>query len=705
MRVRSLLATGLAIGAVSIGLVVVPNVATADPAPNSTPPSSTASTSTAQDSTASVPHVYPTPQHVDVRSGELTIGGTVTEVVGAKTDPSALSVVDQVLRAAGATPTRVSATDATDANDQAHQGDHGGLTVYIGGPSENPATASALRALHAQPPTGLASGGYELAAGTADGHELLALSGVDGIGTFYAAQTLRQLVEATKSGHAVHDIAVRDWPATALRGVIEGFYGPPWSTADRLSQFDFFASTKQNIYVYSPKDDPYLRAQWRDPYPAAQLDVIKQLVTRATADHVRFTYALSPGLSVCYSSDADEQALVTKFESMYAIGVRSFSIPLDDISYTKWNCDADKTKFGTGGAAAGAAQSYLLNRVQQDFVAKHSDVDPLQMVPTEYSDVADSPYKTAIRTQLDSHVVVGWTGVGVIAKTITGAQAAAAKQVYGHQILIWDNYPVNDYVTNRLLLGPYVGRDPAITGEIAGVTANPMIQAEPSKIAEFTSGDFLWNPTAYNPTTSWRASLRDLAGPATPWLTIFAENNYSSRIDDTESPTLTPLLTALWQAYDNHQDITGPAAKVSRYFASMSATPAKLRSTLDDSAFLTEVKPWLDKLGQYGDAGQTAIQLLLAQVRGDSATVSTLRARLQSDRSALNAISQQVGVGVLDPFIYRVLLDTVPPLGPQVSFSPGSLSLKPGASASTTVKLDAPNNASAVTVSWHATAS
>ena len=65
---------------------------------------------------------------------------------------------------------------------------------------------------------------------------------------------------------------------------------PPWSTADRLAQFDFFAATKQNTYVYSPKDDPYLRAKWREAYPSDQLAVIKQLVDRATSDHVEFTY-------------------------------------------------------------------------------------------------------------------------------------------------------------------------------------------------------------------------------------------------------------------------------------------------------------------------------------------------------------------------------------------------------------------------------
>ncbi|MEH0628032.1 beta-N-acetylglucosaminidase domain-containing protein [Streptomyces stelliscabiei] len=99
-----------------------------------------------------------------------------------------------------------------------------------------------------------------------------------------------------------------------------------------------------------PKDDPYLRERWRDAYPDARLDRLRELVDRAGADHVRFTYALSPGLSVCYSSADDITALVRKFASLYDIGVRSFAIPLDDISYTKWNCAADQEEFGSGAA-------------------------------------------------------------------------------------------------------------------------------------------------------------------------------------------------------------------------------------------------------------------------------------------------------------------------------------------------------------------
>ncbi|MEV6941716.1 beta-N-acetylglucosaminidase domain-containing protein [Streptomyces sp. NPDC051172] len=650
-----------------------------------------AATSATAAPTARPPQVWPTPQQIQrTAPGQLTVPARVVEVVGPGTDPSARRLVDSVLRGAGAT--RITTVRADGRPPKA------GLTVYLGGPTENPDTAGILKRLHAKSATGLPSGGYALAAGRAWGRALLALSGVDTTGTFYAAQTLRQLVTAKGE---LPPVTVRDWPTAALRGVVEGFYGTPWTHTERLNQLDFYGRTKQNVYVYSPKDDAYLRARWRDEYPAAELAGLKELVDRADANHVRFTYALSPGLSVCYSSASDMAALTRKFESLYGIGVRSFAIPLDDISYTKWNCDADEKEFGTGGGAAGAAQAYLLNQVWQDFSAHHTGLQPLEMVPTEYSDLADSPYKKALREKLDPSVVVEWTGVGVIAPSITTEQLKQARTVYGHPILVWDNYPVNDYVTSRLLLGPYTGREPGVASEAVGVTANPMIQGEAGRLALFTSAAYLWNPAAYDPRAAFLASVRDLAGPsAAKWLRVFAENNYSSQLDATESPMLTKLIAAFRKAYADGNGLDRAAAALTSYFTDMAATPAELRTHLANPAFLDETSAWLDKLGRYGSAGRTAVALLLADKKGDTEAVTTYWNRLRTERKELDAIPQQVSPGVMDQFLYTTMLDTAPDPGVDASFAPGSLSLEPGATETVTLHLSDRRSTASRTVSW-----
>src|SRR5213076_351437 len=151
----------------------------------------------------------------------------------------------------------------------------------------------------------------------------------------------------------------------------------------------------------------------------------------------------------------DVKALKEKLGSLYDQGARSFYVALDDISYTKWNCDADQAKYGAPGrAAAGQAQTDLLNAVQQDFIDTHEGAKPLQFVPTEYSDTADSAYKSVLREKLDPKVVVQWTGTDVVPPSISLADAKAASTVWGRKVFLWDNYPVNDYgqTTGRLLM-------------------------------------------------------------------------------------------------------------------------------------------------------------------------------------------------------------------------------------------------------------
>ncbi|MDQ1027934.1 hyaluronoglucosaminidase [Streptomyces umbrinus] len=638
---------------------------------------------------ARLPQVRPTPQELQAGRGAQPVPEQVVEVVGRRTDPAARKLVEKVLRGAGARVIRtvVAGRPLPDAD----------LTVYVGGPGENPATAQALKRLGGESPRGLPDGGYAVAVGQGR----VALSGVDVTGTYYAAQTFRQLVGR---GKAVPDVTVRDWPAAELRGVVEGFYGAPWSQQDRLSQLDFYGRTKQNVYVYSPKDDPYLRAKWRDEYPAERLATIKELVDRAAANHVRFTYALSPGLSVCYSSAADAKALVAKFESLYAIGVRSFAVPLDDISYTDWNCAEDGDAYGSGGGAAGRAQASLLNSVVDGFVEAHSDLAPLEMVPTEYSDLADSPYKTALREKLDPSVVVEWTGDGVIAPTISAEQARRARELFGHPVLLWDNYPVNDYATSRLLLGPYTGREAGVADVVTGITANPMVQAEASKLALFTSADFAWNPDAYDPRASFLASVADLGGRAAPALRIFAENNYSSPLNSTESPTLTPLIKAFTKALDSGDGLAAAARKLRAYFTSMAAAPGQLRAHLGNSGFLEETSAWLDKLGACGTAGDTAVRLMVAQVAGDDDSVRTLYGQLQSQRKELDSIPQQVAPGVMEQFLYDATLRAAPDPGPDASFRPSSLSLAPGASGTSSLTVADDRSTADRTVAWKITA-
>ena len=58
-------------------------------------------------------------------------------------------------------------------------------------------------------------------------------------------------------------------PGFAHRGVIEGYYGAPYTHADRLWLLERMGAWGMNRYVYAPKDDPFHRARWRSEYSGA----------------------------------------------------------------------------------------------------------------------------------------------------------------------------------------------------------------------------------------------------------------------------------------------------------------------------------------------------------------------------------------------------------------------------------------------------
>ncbi|GAB2645611.1 beta-N-acetylglucosaminidase domain-containing protein [Kribbella swartbergensis] len=585
--------------------------------------------------TKEVAPLSPEPQQTSTRPDGFDLGKTVGLVHGPTTDPDAERVVRETLARAG-----VRTVDDGPA----------AVTIWLGGSDE------ALRELDVEPADGLPAEGYVLAIG----RKHVVLDGVDTDGTYYAARTFEQVVE----GNRVDGVEIRDWPTMRYRGSIEGFYGTPWSHADRLDHIDYLGAHRMNTYEYAPKDDPYHRERWRDPYPADKLAELGELIDRARSNKVDFTFALSPGLSICYTSDSDYRTLIAKFEALYALGARAFNVPLDDIDYNTWHCPEDRAKYGTGGGAAGRAQSELLNRIQREWVASKPGLAPLQMVPTEYYNVSETPYKKALREQLDSAVVVHWTGIGVVPRTITSAQAAQARAVFGHDILIWDNYPVNDYAAGRILLADYSGREPGIAEHVAGVISNPMNQAAVSKLALYSFAELGWNPARYDEEASWHRAIAERAGGdrrTIAALEVFADlNTYDSTLHPESAPVLAARTTAFWKTWQAGQRDAAIEA-IKPYFTAVEKAPAQIREGVTDPAFADEAKAWLDATVLWGQALQESLRLLEQVAEGNGSAAWTSRQRIEQLVSQAKAIRDirlphsntypRIGEGVADAFL------------------------------------------------------
>ncbi|TCP67048.1 glycosyl hydrolase family 20 [Sphingomonas sp. PP-CE-1G-424] len=392
--------------------------------------------------------LFPTPVSLTLQQGAITLGKSIGLIEGPGSDRETVALVRQILTAAGVETITTERRLPTVIERPYIVLGTGNVGVI------QSALSLAGASIDDRPE------GYTIAStATGRGGGVITLAGHDADGLFHAVQTFRQL--ATRP--AIPALLIQDHPAMPIRGTIEGFYGAPWSMADRTKHLDFLATVKANTYVYSPKDDPYARDRWRDAYPAATLAALGQLAATARRNHVDFVYAISPGPTVCFADPVDASALERKFDALRGIGVTSFYVALDDIEYTKWNCDKDKSVFGPSGAkAAGVAQARLLNGVQTYLTRKDPAARPLIMVPTEYYDAKESPYKAALREYLDPRIVVQWTGTDVVPPAISIPDAKAATKAFGRKTLLWDNYPVNDYAqtTGRLLLAPYAAERP-----------------------------------------------------------------------------------------------------------------------------------------------------------------------------------------------------------------------------------------------------
>ena len=272
-----------------------------------------------------------------------------------------------------------------------------------------------------------------------------------------------------------------------LRGVIEGFYGPPWSHAERLDLIRFCGAHGFDTWVHAPKDDPYHRRLWREPYPDEELARIAELVREAGRHGVELAYAIAPGLSIRAGDETELEALAAKREQVRTAGVRTFQLLWDDI-------DPD--------AVPPERQAEIANRF--------AGAEPLVVCPMGYAGTDETPYRRAFAPPLQERIILYWTGPEVVSTVIEREELDLAVRAFaGHELLLWDNYPVNDWAPETLFLGPLRGRDPRLAERLHGIVANAMVQCVPSKLALATVADWARDPAAYDPVASYERALRE----------------------------------------------------------------------------------------------------------------------------------------------------------------------------------------------------
>ncbi len=289
-------------------------------------------------------------------------------------------------------------------------------------------------------------------------------------------------------------------------GVVEGFFGKPWSRAARLRTIEFMDAAGLQSYIYAPKDDIYHRMNWTTPYPPAEWRRVSEVIRACKKHRVKFIWAVSPGMTMHYCRDADFELLAEKFLRPVPDGVSSFCLFLDDIPPELVHED-DREAF----SSLGEAHAHVCNRLFERLSAKIAGAR-LWMCPTDYATVSPTPYLVTIGKLLRPEVGVFWTGPKVVSPSITVDDAKTFAKIIRRKPLLWDNYPVNDYNRHKLNMGPLRGRDPELPSMLAGYFTNPMNEASASMIPMLTIADYLYDPAGYDPDESEISAIKSLAG-------------------------------------------------------------------------------------------------------------------------------------------------------------------------------------------------
>lgn len=261
-------------------------------------------------------------------------------------------------------------------------------------------------------------------------------------------------------------------------GIIEGFYGRPWTWEERESTIAYLAPHGYRFYLYAPKADVYLRRRWKEPHPQDVAENLAALSARCRALGVRFGVGISPFELYAGFDDAAREALGRKLAFADELGIQDLAILFDDMR---------------------GDQPDLAERQAEiiDWAAGRTGADRIIVCPSYYTDdpildrfFGQRPpgYVERLGELLDPAIQVFWTGEEVVTREWSVSHLQRVNEQLRRKPFVWDNYPVNDgqRMSQYLHLRGFTGRPAAMADYIAAHGVNPALQAVLTRIPMLT---------------------------------------------------------------------------------------------------------------------------------------------------------------------------------------------------------------------------
>ena len=414
--------------------------------------------------------IYPNPHKVEYQEGDYILGKELNVIYDKGIDEATKNRLQEAADLKG-----------IEVN-EAEQPKEGATNVYVGVHGQD-GTAEDYITEEYQPEESLfgKTDSYFLASD----ENVISVLGKDADSAFYGLTTLYH-VFAQMDSLTIRNFEIEDYADVVSRGFIEGYYGNPWSTEDRVNLMKWGGYYKLNAYFYAPKDDPKHRTQWDQLYTEEELaNKIRPLAEAGNESKCRFIYALHPfpqgnHLRFDDNYEADLAKLQAKFKQVIDQGVRQIAILADDF----WNPG------GPNGVRLLNDMTAWLEEVKKQYPDMKMTIP---YVPYDYMGNGSSAELQELK-KAPANVQIVMTG-GRVWGEVTNNFTSTFTNNVGRGPFMWINWPCTDNSKKHLIMGGYdtflhPGVEPS---KIQGIMLNPMQQSEPSKVAIFGNADYAWN--------------------------------------------------------------------------------------------------------------------------------------------------------------------------------------------------------------------
>ena len=560
---------------------------------------------------ARVYDIYPQPQQEQAGQGVVSFTPSVTVVCDATVDAATKARAQQILQEA-----KLEVVFA-DAPRQGHS------TLYLGVAGSNGVTDRYAQSLQLKRDVLQRKGKYDrhiVFLHNQGGQAEVVILGEHSDATFYGLASLEQILE--RGTQQLPAVTLFDYADQQSRGLVEGYYGYPYSLSVKKSLMRFMMRLKMNTYMYGAKSDLYHSAKWEEPYPKTltktdieygrmSQDMVKDLSKTSQATKVNFIWAIHPGNDFVGQPNVVTR-IMKKFSSMYDLGVRQFAIFVDDVGVPTSEADCK-----TNADHLTAVQKAIDAKWNKAGSAPEARVRPLHFVPQVYtlSWVGEADRKRFFKalSAVPSDITIYTTGWGVW--TVPNSNDLATMHTeLGRPVAWWWNYPCNDNADEQIYTSDMytnfmemraVDNNARLQKELKnglGVVSNPMQQGMVSRIALFSVADYAWNNAKFDNMTSWKKAFKYAFPENTALREAYQALSHYLRWNDSED-----MVRAVEQ-YKN-----GNRAAFEKLLTHLQqnievVAQCKTSANEDEQLLYKEIEPWVLKLQTMVTAAQQFVE-------------------------------------------------------------------------------------------------